>query len=89
MAALVFWSIGLILLLVVTGVLIGWVRRRMSAAEQAPETGFTLGQLRDLHRQGKMTDAELLEFLTRGDAPEEAGPGGAAAAGDHPPNGRR
>jgi hypothetical protein len=51
---------GLILLLCVVGfVLITWVRGRLKADDTGVgQTGFTLADLRRLHKQGQMTDEE-------------------------------
>lgn len=52
------WSLGLVLLLGIMGFVIARFRKRYSQIDATP-TGFTLGDLRELHRSGKMTDAEF------------------------------
>lgn len=54
-----FWSLGLIALLVVMGIAIAMLRKRMSPLDPPMAGGFSLGDLRELHRKGKMTDAEF------------------------------
>ncbi len=54
------WSLILIAVVVVGFFVVVWVKRRMQA--QDPPTaplGFTLADLRELHRSGKMTDEEF------------------------------
>lgn len=59
MESIIGWSVALIALLVVAGVLIVWFRKRFSVQDPTSSGGFTLGDLRELHRAGKMTDAEF------------------------------
>ena len=53
----IFWLlVGVIVLLLVTL----WVRKRfLSPADEATPAGFTLGDLRQLHKSGQMTDEEF------------------------------
>jgi hypothetical protein len=55
---IMIWSLGLVLLLALMGFAIARFRKRMSQSDVTP-AGFTLGELRQLHRTGKMTDAEF------------------------------
>jgi hypothetical protein len=55
----VAWGGGLLLLLGLMIFVIVRIRRALSPRDSSPATGFTLGELRDLHRKGKMTDAEF------------------------------
>jgi hypothetical protein len=54
------WLLVLVVLIVVGCVLVAWARRRLSAGDgdNAPG-GFTLSDLRELRRQGKMTEEEF------------------------------
>jgi hypothetical protein len=45
-------------LLVVAAVLVGAIRKRMRREEASPPAGFTLGDLRQLAKEGKMTQEE-------------------------------
>ena len=38
---------------------VSWLRRRVTAADRTPAGGFTLGDLRELHRSGKMSNEEF------------------------------
>ena len=56
----VFVVLGALLALVVAGfVLVAWVRRRMSPHEDFHGEGFTLGDLRLLHKSGQLSDEEF------------------------------
>jgi len=59
MGRALMWSFGLIVLLVLMAMVIARLRKRLSPGQDAPAAGFTLGELRDLHRKGKMTDTEF------------------------------
>ncbi len=52
------WSAVLIAAAMAAFVGYSYLRRWMRSSDAAPARGFTLADLRDLHRQGKMTDAE-------------------------------
>lgn len=74
----VTWSLILIVLLLLMAGAIAWLRRGMAAQDQSPTRGFTLGDLRELHRTGKMTDAEfeaakglILQDLKQAKTPEK------------------
>lgn len=58
-APVVVWSAGLLILLALMGFAIARFRKRFSSTESPSSTGFTLTDLRELHRSGKMTDAEF------------------------------
>jgi hypothetical protein len=54
------WSLGLLVLLVVGFTVALWLRKRMSpGGADFRAQGFTLADLRDLHKKGLMTDAEF------------------------------
>jgi len=53
-----FWSLVLIGLVVAATFGVMWIRRWMRQDDD-PGAGFTLSDLRELHRQGKMTDQEF------------------------------
>jgi len=55
------WTAGVAAAMVVIGVVAGmWIRRlRRSDWSQSRTTGFTLSDLRRLHREGKLTDAQF------------------------------
>jgi len=57
-SSILFWSAGLVGLALLAAALIVWVRRRMSPKEDVQPQGFTLADLRELHKKGQMTDAE-------------------------------
>ena len=57
---ILFWSFGIILLLVVVAApVIWWIRKRLSPNEDFKGEGFTLADLRRLHKSGQMTDEEF------------------------------
>ncbi len=53
------WSFALIALLMVAFAGYSYLKRWMRSSEEPMATGFTLSDLRELHRQGKMSDAEF------------------------------
>src|SRR5688572_4124331 len=60
MASVVFWSLVLIALLLGGYFTVMWLRRTLKEEDDAPSPiGFTLSDLRQLHREGKMTDEEF------------------------------
>jgi hypothetical protein len=52
------WSMVLLVLVIVAFALVAWARRRMLADKGSSASGFTLGELRRLHREGTLTDQE-------------------------------
>jgi hypothetical protein len=52
------WSLVLIILLIAGAAGVMWLRRWMKEDDAPVGIGFTLLDLRQLHKQGKMTDAE-------------------------------
>ena len=56
---MVVWSGVLIVLLVILFLVASAIRRWLKRDEVSPALGFTLGDLRALHRQGRMTDEEF------------------------------
>jgi hypothetical protein len=58
--------VGLIVLCLVGAALVLWVRRRLLAKSDAPTSaGFSLSDLRELHRTGKMSDEEFAKARDR------------------------
>ena len=56
----VFAMLGVLLVLVVgLFVIVWWVRRRLSPNEDFHGEGFTLGDLRRLHKSGQLSDEEF------------------------------
>jgi len=56
---IITWSLVLIGLILVGFVAASVVKRRLSQPQNAPSAGFTLSDLRALHKSGQMTDAEF------------------------------
>lgn len=56
--SILFWCAIIIALIFVSFIGYRMLRRWMADDEPAPAIGFTLGDLRQLHKEGKMTDAE-------------------------------
>ena len=56
---IVIWSIALLALLVAGWFTVAWVKRWVSASDDGPADGFTLSDLRRLHRSGQMSDEEF------------------------------
>ena len=56
---LFIWLLVLIGLVVVGFFIVVWVKRRMQAPDATPSPGFSLADLRELHRTGKISDEEF------------------------------
>jgi uncharacterized membrane protein len=56
---LFFWLLVLIALVVIGFFVAVWVKRRMQAPDSTPSLGFSLADLRELHRTGKISDQEF------------------------------
>ena len=55
------WSTVLLAVVIVGFVLVLWVKRRMQVqdTDTTPKIGFSLADLRELHRTGKISDQEF------------------------------
>src|SRR3954451_10469397 len=59
-ADVIMWSAALLILLVVGMVVVARMRRRLRQDDApAPSLGFTLSDLRQMHRAGQLTDEEF------------------------------
>jgi hypothetical protein len=57
---ILYWAVGIIILMVgVAAPVIWWLRKRLSPNEDFCGPGFTLSDLRELHKQGQMSDEEF------------------------------
>lgn len=54
-----FWSVVLLVFVVVAMGVLVWIRKRMSPNEDFHGEGFTLSDLRRLHKAGQLTDEEF------------------------------
>jgi uncharacterized membrane protein len=52
------WSLILVAVVVAGFMLVAWVKRRVQHQDMAPTLGFSLADLRELHRTGKISDEE-------------------------------
>jgi len=57
--AIFVWSLVLLAVVIVGFVLVLWVKRRLQHQDMAPTLGFSLADLRELHRTGKISDEEF------------------------------
>ena len=57
--SIVQYSLVLLALILAGGVTVWQVRRRLTKADETSGAGFTLSDLRQLHKSGQMTDAEF------------------------------
>jgi hypothetical protein len=78
---IIFWSMILLVALIVMFGVVTYIRKWMSAGESSTGTGFTLSDLRQLHKQGKMSTAEyesakaiLIGGMKKADAAKLEGP---------------
>lgn len=56
---LFFWSLVLIGIVLIAAAAVMYLRRWFGKSDSGPIGGFTLGDLRALHRSGQMTDEEF------------------------------
>ena len=57
---ILWWAVGIILLMIlVMAPVILWLRKRLSPGEETRGPGFTLADLREMHKSGQMTDEEF------------------------------
>jgi hypothetical protein len=54
-----FWCAVLFVFLLAAGVIVMWVRKALSPNEDFHGEGFSLGDLRRLHKAGQLTDEEF------------------------------
>ena len=57
--AIVVWSLVLLAVVIVGFVLAIWAKRRLREPDPEPTIGFSLADLRELHRTGKISDEEF------------------------------
>jgi uncharacterized membrane protein len=58
------WSLVLFVTVIVGFVLVSWAKRRLTASEESP-SGFSLAELRELHRSGRLSDQEYARARER------------------------
>jgi len=56
--SLLLYSLALIVLVVVAYIGVTWIRRQVKGEDGGASEGFTLSDLRRLHKSGQMTDDE-------------------------------
>jgi hypothetical protein len=57
--SIMLWSIVLVILLLLGLVVVVYVRRRVTEPDEPSKIGFTLSDLRQMHKRGQMTDEEF------------------------------
>jgi len=86
-------SLALVALVIVGWVTVLQVRRRLTQPDETSGTGFTLSDLRQLHKSGQMSDAEFerakakVVEAARKAAERDAAPAGAGGTAARPPRG--
>ena len=90
--SIIVWSLLLIGLIVAGWLTVWQVRRRLQKDEPLGNAGFTLSDLRQLHKSGKMTDeeferakAKVLDAARRAAARDAEVQAGSQRAGGGPP----
>jgi hypothetical protein len=85
------WSLILVAFIVAGWVTVWQVRRRLTGSDETAGTGFTLSDLRRLHKSGQMSDeeferakAQVVDAARRATAREAAAAAG-KQPGRHPP----
>lgn len=57
--SIIIWSLVLMAVVIGGYVAVMWVRRSLRQGEQATPVGFSLDDLRRMHREGQLTDEEF------------------------------
>lgn len=57
--SILLWSLVLMGLVIAGYVLATWVRNKLREPDDPTSGGFTLGDLRDMHRNGQLSDEEF------------------------------
>jgi hypothetical protein len=58
--SILWWAVGIILLMIVIAApVVFWLRKRLSPGEESRGPGFTLADLREMHKKGQMSDEEF------------------------------
>lgn len=57
--SILIWSLVLIGFVFVGFLLVSWVRNRLREPDEPVSAGFSLGDLRDMHRRGQLSDEEF------------------------------
>ena len=55
---ILFWSFTAVILLVIMALALAYIRKRLSPSEDFRGEGFTLADLRRMHKSGQMSDEE-------------------------------
>ena len=78
--SIMFWSIVLVVVLILGLVVVMYVRRQITEPDAPSHIGFTLSDLRQMHKRGQMTDEEFEKAKAKiiGAAKSKAQAGGAA-----------
>ena len=53
------WLVALVVLVLIGGLVIGIIRKWMRRSDDTEQIGFSLGDLRILHKEGKLSSEEL------------------------------
>ncbi len=76
--SVMLWSAILVALVVAGFLLVSYIKRRLDRPEESASTDFTLADLRQLHRSGKISDEEFerakAKMLRRLAPPEKSPP---------------
>lgn len=57
--SILIWSLVLMGFVFVGFLLVSWVRNRLREPDEPVSAGFSLGDLRDMHRRGQLSDEEF------------------------------
>jgi hypothetical protein len=63
--SIVVWSLVLVAVVIAGYATVLWVRRKLRPADEPPVPGFTLEDLRQMHRKGQLTDEEFERARSR------------------------
>jgi hypothetical protein len=88
--SIVVWALVLVALLVVGWIVVAYVRKWMLAPDETGGSGFTLSDLRRMHKGGRMTDEEFekAKALIVGAAKAQGAKPPASAADENQPRRR-
>ena len=64
--SILIWLLVLVAVVIVGFVLVSWVRRKLTTPDEpAGGIGFSLGDLREMHRKGQISDEEFERAKTK------------------------
>ena len=58
-SAIIVWSLVLFAFVIAGFLVVAWLKKRLKEPDQTPSAGFTLSDLREMHRSGQLSAEEF------------------------------